>query len=721
MTAAWLESAARGRCKAKPSPDPRAHCALLYLHFQCLEVLGQAPALLPELLHWQARALDQGWNPELARLLCALGRMAYSRGDYSEAAQHWSQSLDLARLSHLMDAEVEARVGLGQIFDALGDGHTAARLHGDAAALARASQDDYLISKVAINQGFNLRVIGESLAAARAFEDGLAASRRGAIRHYEGECLWQLADLALQQQDLAQASALVQQARTRAEAVDNRWLLSGIYRTLAQIQLKLGQTAAARAAFEAALDLAEQTGARRPAADCLEALALLDEQAGDLQAALHQTRAAKSLQAELLGQLHVAENLDALRQYDLSEPPPLERMLLLTEALQKFGADRTAAMANLASTGALILRADAVSVWHWPIGETVCAAAAGIAPEGLAAWRQYAQGLRDLTHPPDDVRVLHDLRTHPNVAHLRPLLQSLALSSAIEVPLWQQGHWAGLILLARQGTARTWSREEVLLASHLGTLGAQIESRHQIQLAHEALLQANRTLEQRVMERTAELELSNHALELANESLTAATLTDPLTGLHNRRYLEQHIEPDLALALRDAGRQTHPIAVYLIDLDNFKTINDRHGHGIGDLTLIEAARRLKAICRRSSYLVRLGGEEFLLVDRAMAPAQAPLLAERICAAFRSADFELPNLQLRVRCSVGFACFPMQREHGFLSWPEVLELADQAMYQVKRNGRDGWMGVRCQAGLALPDTAQPLAILLESNYLIAMRS
>lgn len=718
LLAAWLGGL--GEAEAARDASSRWLCSLTYLRFQCLEVLGQGQPLGPELQRLQALSLEQGWNPEQARLLCAMGRLAYSRGDYGEAAQCWSAAMQLARLSEVADAEVEARVGLGQIYDALGNGHTAARLHGDAARLAESSQDDYLVSKVAINQGFNLRVIGRAEAAGRAFERGLEAARRGAIRHYEGECLWQLADLALQQQALELAAIRVEQARKLAEAADNRWLLSGVYRTLAQIKLAQGESEAARSAFERALNQAEQTGARRQAADCLDALALLAEQAGDLSRALRHTRAAKALQAGLLDQLHVAENLDALRQYDLSEPPPLERMLLLSEELQQIDADRAQALQRLTQAGALILRADVVSVWYWPDGAAVSTADAGLAPDARPQWQRYVETLRQSQRPPQDIRVLHDLRAHPDVTTLRPVLQSLGLGSAIEVPLRQQGRWLGLLLLARQGPPRPWSREDVLLASHLGSLCSHIEAKHQTQLAHEALLQANRTLEQRVMERTAELEFSNHALALANESLTAATLTDPLTGLHNRRFLEQHIASDLGLAQRDVGRTGLHIVAYLIDIDHFKAINDQHGHGVGDQTLVEAARRLKAVCRQSSYLVRLGGEEFLLVDRGMEAEQSPHLAERICEVFRTRDFELGPLRLRVRCSVGFACFPLAREQSILSWHEVLELADQAMYQVKREGRDGWMGIAPAPGRRLPPEPQPLSDLLASGCLQAMR-
>ncbi len=134
--------------------------------------------------------------------------------------------------------------------------------------------------------------------------------------------------------------------------------------------------------------------------------------------------------------------------------------------------------------------------------------------------------------------------------------------------------------------------------------------------------------------------------------------------------------------------------------------------------------KLPGACRPSAATPAIwsvwGGEEFLLVDRGMGAEQSPHLAERICEAFRARDFELGPLRLRVRCSVGFACFPLAREQSVLSWHEVLELADQAMYQVKREGRDGWMGIAPAPGRRLPPDPQSLSDLLASGCVQAMR-
>ena len=727
-----LIGALLGRLLDKTPPAParwRLALALEYTRFRCVEVMGAAGALLPRLLDCHGQAREQGWNAESARMLCAVGRIRYGQGEYREAAQHWAAAIDIARLGACADAEVEARIGLGQVYDALGDGQTAARLHADASTMAEALGDDYLISKVAINQGFNLRVIGAPEPAREQFERALVAARRGRIRHYVGESLWQLADLALQLDRADEALAPLAEARHLAETAGNGWLLSGIYRTWAEILARQGRIDQAAKAYHQALRQAEAAGARRQLADCHEALARLTEQVGDLAGALHHTRAAKRLQTELVHQLHVAGNLEALRQYDLSERPPLEQLLAVSQALPQLGGDNKAAgLQLLCQAGLGVLRADRLAVWEWhdEDGADPVLGAQASSPQAPPLpredeMRRYVDALRPRFAERSELRVLHDIRTHPDYARLRELAGRLQIRAALEVPLYQQERLVGLLLATRQRDGRPWSRDEVLFAAHLGAQASQLEAHRRTRQIHRALLEANETLEQRVAQRTAELERSNAALSQANEALRETSLTDPLTGLRNRRYLLQHLDADTALALREAASHEDCLIFYLVDIDHFKAINDRWGHEAGDQVLVQAAQRLRACSRSSSHLVRWGGEEFLVVARRASMEQAWLQAQRFCEAFRAQPFALgAGRELAVRCSVGYAPFPLRRANGqALAWNEVLELADQALYQAKQNGRDGWLGLLPRPGVALP--AGPLNLpALQAAGLVTLR-
>lgn len=193
-------------------------------------------------------------------------------------------------------------------------------------------------------------------------------------------------------------------------------------------------------------------------------------------------------------------------------------------------------------------------------------------------------------------------------------------------------------------------------------------------------------LETLVGERTAALAESNRQLE-------QASVTDPLTGLRNRRYVAQQLPGDLdyydrQLASARAGSEA--VVFAMLDLDHFKQVNDRHGHAAGDHVLREVARRLQDLVRSGDYVIRWGGEEFLLVFRPMPAGQVPQLGARLQAAISARPFDLgEGRSASLTVSVGLAEYSAFRRDRPLGWEALVELADQALYHVKRSGRDGW--------------------------------
>ncbi|WP_418317948.1 two-component regulator propeller domain-containing protein [Piscinibacter sakaiensis] len=259
------------------------------------------------------------------------------------------------------------------------------------------------------------------------------------------------------------------------------------------------------------------------------------------------------------------------------------------------------------------------------------------------------------------------------------------LAIDVEVlPAWWQQWWfrllAGLLLLALLAAVVHW-RTRRLKANQLA-------------------------LESKVEKRTAELRLLTMALQ-------EASLTDPLTGLRNRRFLELNIAADAAQAVRAReGRRQPPrsadgeadvdLIFYMFDIDHFKAVNDRHGHAAGDAVIMQTSNRLKAVFRESDHLVRWGGEEFLVVARNTTRANAAELAERARAAIADEPFVLDDgIRLSKTCSVGFACFPLSEQQPLaLDWETVIDIADACLYAVKRAGRNGWLGaLRIRAGSA----------------------
>lgn len=205
----------------------------------------------------------------------------------------------------------------------------------------------------------------------------------------------------------------------------------------------------------------------------------------------------------------------------------------------------------------------------------------------------------------------------------------------------------------------------------------------------------------------AQLLEKNLELERAYKALEEVSLTDQLTGLRNRRFFLQHVESDVALCLRgydggEAGADSD-LVFYMVDLDHFKEVNDRHGHAAGDSVLVQMKDRLREVFRESDYLVRWGGEEFLVLARATDRSGAHVVAERIRQAVSSRDFVLPDgTPLARSCSIGFACYPFLPSHPrLMSWSQVVELADLGLYISKHSGRDAWTAVHA-TGAAQPE-------------------
>ena len=160
------------------------------------------------------------------------------------------------------------------------------------------------------------------------------------------------------------------------------------------------------------------------------------------------------------------------------------------------------------------------------------------------------------------------------------------------------------------------------------------------------------------------------------ERLSEAARTDPLTGLQNRRGFEEEIEKEILRARRADGH----VAVVVGDLDNFKRLNDRYGHGAGDAALERVGQVLTAGKREIDTVARTGGEEFALLLPETEKRGAYVLAERLQGGDRACSSpDEPQLTI----SFGVACFP---DHA-LSAQELLTASDRALYAAKQLGRD----------------------------------
>ncbi len=196
-----------------------------------------------------------------------------------------------------------------------------------------------------------------------------------------------------------------------------------------------------------------------------------------------------------------------------------------------------------------------------------------------------------------------------------------------------------------------------------------------------------------------------HSLELQrkNLELQEISFTDALTGVWNRRYLEEILTAEAGQVLRsyerargsDIRKLDHRDLLFImVDVDFFKQVNDVHGHPAGDRLLERVAERLGKVVRKSDVLVRWGGEEFLIMSRSADPAGTPAFCERILDTIASEDFDLGHgARVRKTCSVGWAPFPWCRgSYEAICAEEVIELADAALYRAKAAGRNRGVGI-----------------------------
>ena len=166
----------------------------------------------------------------------------------------------------------------------------------------------------------------------------------------------------------------------------------------------------------------------------------------------------------------------------------------------------------------------------------------------------------------------------------------------------------------------------------------------------------------------------------AADDLHRLATTDVLTGTHNRRMFDQF----LPAALARARRSNESVAVAFLDIDRFKSINDSHGHAMGDAVLVEFARRLQGAVRCTDTVARLAGDEFVVVfEQVRGPGEAHQLGDKILAAMR-APFLAGDTALDVTASVGIAITGVHTTAD-----AIMQSADHALYGVKAAGRNGY--------------------------------
>ena len=162
-------------------------------------------------------------------------------------------------------------------------------------------------------------------------------------------------------------------------------------------------------------------------------------------------------------------------------------------------------------------------------------------------------------------------------------------------------------------------------------------------------------------------------------ALRESALRDPMTGLHNRRFLQEYTEKIVAGAIRRGKR----IGLIMCDLDYFKQVNDSYGHHAGDIVLKETCKVIQRSVRESDIVIRFGGEEFLVVLLDISPDDSMMVAEKIREQVQNTQFRLSDGVIRKTISLGVTEFSSETA-GF--W-HCIKFADVALYKAKELGRN----------------------------------
>jgi len=256
---------------------------------------------------------------------------------------------------------------------------------------------------------------------------------------------------------------------------------------------------------------------------------------------------------------------------------------------------------------------------------------------------------------------------------LMPVMDGIDFTRALRATDWGQSMY--VIMLTSVET-----EQEIVMAFEAGVddyitkpvNGRAIRARMRAAMHYVNLLENWERDRAQLKQFAAELAISNRKLEHYAH-------TDQLTGLYNRRAGMDN----LAQAWSNANRSGQPVAAMMIDIDHFKSVNDDHGHAIGDVVLVEVAKCIQQSARKDDFVCRMGGEEFLIICHSADLKAAYQAAERLRMIVRGLEIQVANARIKISVSVGVA----GKEPAIADMEGLISAADKALYAAKHAGRD----------------------------------
>lgn len=555
---------ARAECEALIAQAREQHATLLQiyaaeLYGKIMDHAGEALTarnLLYEALQ-QAQAIH---NFKLEARVCEqIARSYYTAGEYSPALQNWLHCIELSEFEEGEAAVwMLAKIGVGQVYDALGENRTALLFHHKALARIDEVNDPYLHAKILINIGvvqLKLNQLSEAKAA-------LNAAQAICLQHdyadYAATTYSRLAEIALKEDDLAPAMDLLTHALRYAQSVKYRWGEANILHNMAQIHTRQQHYSAALTCIFQAQTIAREHQFKPVLLRLHQAAAHNAEQSGQIKLAVDELKASIALQSQLQHAQQIEHNQLALQKTEVRASSSVRLVNLLNHHEIENGS-QASYWPLIANEGRDLLRVSHVSVWLLDAAHKQfnCLHINPPASCPLPALRQAQMPVFFSSLPLNQPLIAHDVAHHHYTWDLAQCyLLSRQTASVMVFPI--QHHGQRFMLMFEHGpTQRNWLPEEIDLAhqiSHIGARALSNEDRHhyldEIHLLNAQLSQSHQELEQHVQERTEVLSQSNQELELTMNKLVQsekmAALGRLVAGIANE------LIPPLINALEDS-------------------------------------------------------------------------------------------------------------------------------------------------------------------------
>jgi diguanylate cyclase (GGDEF)-like protein len=578
---------------------------------------------------------------ELGHVLVEMSRAYYWLGDERRAVDAAVQAEKLGQALHDDVLLAKAMLGHGYVLSSLvHDQETARRLIQQAAQLARRTQDAHLETRALVFQGLLAEGDGRTADALEFATRAAAFARFGKDPDALSMALREQARLLASQGEYQDAMTVVDELLDIARASAMPAQLAHARLSEYAIAARAGRTKRAEKALQAAVDLLQKLNARESLVVPLSNLAELYIQARRFGEAFRVSQAALKISQELgdekgskLATFQLGITDIYLRQIANGRKQVDEALASLehNDKYVRMLLDYGHALSQVGEGGAAL---------------TVYEKAGAVS---LAAWRKERQlSYQALQRAYDNQKKQNELAA----LHHEGALKAAELQNERRLKaLW--------VLLS----------VTTLIAAFL------------IALLYRRVAKANKSL------------------HVKNELLFLQSTRDSLTGLFNRHYFYEQVvpaefgKPGPAERERRAGPGKTTGGVFLLlDVDRFKSINDRYGHSAGDVVLKSVAARLGTALREQDVLIRWGGEEFLAYLPGAATDEARQICARLLAAVSSTPVTADEHQLTVTVSIGFCPVPATSEETDQDWEQLVHLADLCLYLAKTEGRNQVFGI-----------------------------